>query len=435
MTEDAKSHADESTEMKTSAEATTNEPDTSKTDREADEATVTTTDNDQKDATSEKITGDDENTNTADTTEPSVVADADGDSDREQAVKAETAESGEKATEVGAAKGNKKVAEAEIVKADTEATQKKEENSKSSAEFQAEVREQIENCKFEIISALQESIHTDLRRSSEQQIRKIERRRKAGVIVRDIIILLLAMVVGYFGYCLYDAEYFDFLKKDCDVVSCVNSNSEPEPEPEIVKDLAWYKQNYGYLFDGIQTHLSADNVDAYYLYSGDYKVSEIPANYLLSMAYGRLGDYNIITESGVNLSAERLRVAYTETFGNADGYVKRSFTHRCVDFVYDQASDMFVSNNANCAQDSTREILEKVEDIYEEGNVLYFTTAAAVYDKSEGSYYTFDNLFKPVAKNATEDDFDKYTGLMNHYQYQFNKVDNNYYFRGITKLN
>lgn len=309
---------------------------------------------------------------------------------------------------------------------------------KDNTEFQAEVREQIENCKFEIISSLQSSVHTELQEVTDKQVRKVERRRRAGFIIRDILILLLAAIVGYFGYCLYDVKYFDFMQPDCsDQANCGNSSTnETVEEPEVIKDTAWYQQQYGGLFRSLQTNVNADQVSAYYLYSGDYKVSEIQPKYLLSMAYSQL-DSNITYDSidGVVIPASDLRAAFVKFFGDAEYFDKQNFTYDCTEFKYDKNSDSFVASSVLCAHNANRKITETIDQIYEEGNVMYLLTTAAIYDQTEQSFYSFDDLFKPVAKNVASDDIAKYSSLLNHYQYQFKKVDGRYCFSGIIKLN
>lgn len=325
------------------------------------------------------------------------------------------------------------------VDATTEANTTTEASAIINPDFQAEIRDQIENCKFEIVAALQESVHNEMKHVMQNQIRKTERRRVFGVVVRDILILILIVIAGFFAYRLYEYGEFKFLFPVCDQDnqsgSCENQATEPqpEPEPEIIKDLAWYRKNYGNLFDNLQTHLDADKVNAYYLYSGDYKVDDIAPEYLLSMAYNQLSpsaNNNILT-----VPAADLRTAFVDTFGNANSFVKKSFTHDCLSFSYDKANDIFTAPNLTCTQKSSRQILEEITNIYEEGNALYFITVATIYDQGENAYYTFDNLFRPAVTNVTENDLATHNSLLNQYQYQFKRTDDDhFYFSGIIKL-
>lgn len=298
--------------------------------------------------------------------------------------------------------------------------------------FQAEIRDQIDNCKFEIISELQERIHDEMGHF-EKHARNIERRRRTGFIIRDVIILILAAIIGFLSYCLYDAKYFGFMRPECEKNdNCEVATEQKDPE---VKNAEWYKQNYGYLFDSLQTKLDADKVNAYYLYTGDYKVNEIEPEYLLGMAYNRLNS-NITYDSsdGIVVPAGDLKQAYIDLTGSANSFTKTSFTYHCANFQYRKDSDDFMAKSLLCADTSDRKILEEIDEIYEEGNVLYFLTTATIYDKVNDSFYSFDNLFKPVAKNVTEDDLEKNKGLLNQYQYQFKKSNGQYHFGGVVKL-
>lgn len=93
-----------------------------------------------------------------------------------------------------------------------------------------------------------------------------------------------------------------------------------------------------------------------------------------------------------------------------------------------------MTENSDCAMSSEREIVEEIDEMYEEGSVLYVLTTAAIYDAEEASFYSFDNLFKPVVMNAEKEDLAKNRALLNRYQYQFKKTGEKYHFSGVVKL-
>ena len=37
-----------------------------------------------------------------------------------------------------------------------------------------------------------------------------------SIFKRDVVIFVLFAIVVYFGYCLYDVKYFDFMKSECE---------------------------------------------------------------------------------------------------------------------------------------------------------------------------------------------------------------------------
>lgn len=308
----------------------------------------------------------------------------------------------------------------------------------SPEDFQAEIREQIENCKNELQIALERSIKQEFTTIVNKKLRAANRRRRIGAVVRDVIILLLVAVVGYFGWCLYDARYFDWMEPKNEPAQDEPNNQEVQEPEEIVKDTRWYVNNYGYLFEGLQLGLNADSVEAYYLYSDDRKVSEIKPAYLLGMAYNKVmpttSSVTTSTETNSSVAAADLRTAFEGVFGTLDYFEKTSFTHGCKKFAYVRETDSFVTENNNCVVDSEREVIEEIDEMYEEGSVLYVLTTAAIYDETEASFYSFDNLFKPVVTNAAKDDLAKNQAVLNRYQYQFKKTGEKYHFSGVVKL-
>lgn len=303
-------------------------------------------------------------------------------------------------------------------------------------DFQAEIREQIENCKNELQISLEKTIQQEFTTIVHQQLRAANRRRRAEVIVRDVMILILAAVVGYFGWCLYDARYFAWMgsKESCAEESRADEPEEPE---EIVKDTRWYVNNYGYLFEDLQLGLNADGVEAYYLYSDDRKVSEIKPSYLLGMAYNKAvptTSQTSETQANISVAAADLRTAFVGMFGTADYFTKVGFTNGCKKFTYAQETDSFVAANGECDKSGEREIVEEIDEMYEEGNALYVLTTAAIYDTREASFYSFNNLFKPAATNVAKEDLAKNRAVLNRYQYQFKKTDEKYHFSGVVKL-
>lgn len=434
MADNAKKSADDAVEQKGRAELEEKKPLTAEEAERVEETTQhTTAEAEKADASnSEELANDASESNSSDeaaddnNSNPQLAQENHGDGKKDSEASGKDAENCEKPEE------------SETSNAVDEKSRAASNSSLLDDEFQTGIREQIENVKFEIISSIQENLHSELKDYTLKQIRKIERRRRIGVIVRDVVILLLAVVVGYFGYCLYDAQYFDFMQPFCEQSdSCEDDKNEGDTktDSEVVKDTAWYQRTYGYLFDSLQINLNADKVSAYYLYSDDYKVSDIQPSYLLAMAYNRLNS-NITYDSdkGIMVPANDLKTSFVNLFGDAEYFTKQNFTYDCAEFTYDRVSDSFITPSVQCNSTSNRQIVEEVDEIYEEGNVIYFLTTAAIFDKAEGSLYTFDNLFKPVAQNVEKADFAKYKASSNRYQYRFKKIDDKYYFSDIVKL-
>ncbi len=304
------------------------------------------------------------------------------------------------------------------------------------------VREQVVNVAEEIKTSLAESIRVEYRTFVARELARANRRRRWNNFFHDIVIVIFAVAAIYFGYCLYDVHYFDFMKTECekngtcDMQEDQNSEEKQEKQESAgpVKDATWYVANYSYLYQNLQTKLDADNVAAYYLYTDDRKVTEIKPEYLLAMAYNQVQQSLDLSVAEIQISSDVMAKAFEETFGGAVKMEKIGFRQGCLKFDFDKDKEIFVAVNQTCELNKNREIVEKIEKIYEEGEVIYIITDAGVYDKEERSFYRFDDLFQPVVKDVEQSDFDEHKLQLNRYQYQFKKKNDNYYFSGIVKL-
>lgn len=293
-----------------------------------------------------------------------------------------------------------------------------------------------EDIKIELIEDVNNQV-ADLLKKEEKRMLKSK---NIAIFKRNIVIIGLFSLLVYFGYCLYDIKYFDFMKSDCERAgNCYvgengNTNDNNEQEPTIVKDKKWYIDNFGYLLDKVKLTLNQDNVSAYYMYSSDRRVNEMKTSMLLNLAYNQVSSKNIKTNS-VNITVEgsELQNAFENLFGSLTQYKPQGFTYNCLQFKYEQDKDRYTAENKKCEK-SNNKIIEEIEDMYEEGNVLYIITNATIYNENENSFYTFDNLYEPVVTNVKEEDLKGNARKLNNYQYQFKKVDDKYYLDAIVKL-
>lgn len=302
-------------------------------------------------------------------------------------------------------------------------------------DYLASIREQIENCKNELSTSLQLSIANEYNTIIKQQLSRAERRRRWNNFFHDVIIILVVFVAVYFWCCLADARYFDFMKSDCELNNtCPTQDAAATETAGPVKDANWYLANYSYLFDDLRTDLNADDLAAYYIYSDDRKISQIEPSVLLSMAYNRTDAITVPDQTTVTVTVDVMQKAFKSMFGSLDYYEAVDFDHGCLHFNFERSTQSFVAENRACSNEGRREIVEKIDKIYEEGEAIYVLTTATVYDKLEQNLYNFDNLFQPVALNADASDISLYNANLNRFQYQFKKIDQDYRFASITKL-
>ncbi len=296
-----------------------------------------------------------------------------------------------------------------------------------------EVNQYKEDLEQEMMRAIDEEVENVMKREEK----RILRNRSFSLFKKNVFILILLVLVGYFGYCLYDARYFDFMKSECEkngtCVDSSNSSVSGEVKEEVIKDKNWYINNYGYLLNTVQTKLNADQASAYYLYIKDYNVNDIKPAYLLNLAYQQIEPENIKTNT-VNVTVDEniMKAAFEKLFGSLENYKETAFTYDCLQFKYDKDKKRYVADNNKCS--ANKQILENISDMYEEDNKLYILTTATIYDANEESFYSFDDLYEPVVQNVTINDLETNAKKLNKYQYIFKKADDNYYFDSITKL-
>ncbi len=304
-------------------------------------------------------------------------------------------------------------------------------------ELNKEIQETIMSNTEKYKEVFKEEITNDIQNEvdniMQQEEKKILRSRSFSIFKRDILILILVGICLYFGYCLYDVHYFDFMKSECEkngtcnVVENNPSNPDNNKPQEVVKDTKWYLENYSYLLDHAHTNLNADNVNAYYLYSNDYTVNDIKTSYLLNMAYGRLDKKAIKTNTqNITVDGDDLKNAFETLFGSTTNYKEVSFTYDCLRFTYNKSKNRYIAENNKCPK-ASKEIVEKIDDIYEDGDALYIITTATIYNNEDGSFYSFDDLFEPVVSNVKKDDLTLHSKKLNKYQYKIYKIDDWYY--------
>lgn len=345
-----------------------------------------------------------------------------------------------------------KVTDSTTANADMTANDQKTKKSKSTRKKAVDLdtfmtlQEQIAMNQKELL----DSISTTFQATMNSQLKRADRRRRWNNILRDLIIVVLTLGLGYTVHLLYNLGY---RIEGTEIVSteAPHSTEEPSVTTEPIKDEAWYLANYSYLLDQVKIDLSADNVSAYYLYSDDHTLSDIKPEYLLNMAYRQVAraqansaesvhtdtpdDIATNTETGtITLPASTLKTEFVKLFGNSAKFYPSNFNAGCLNFIYQRSSDMFEAQNQTCVLNQHREIVEKIDRIYQEGEVMYVISHAGIYDKDEKSYYNFNDLFRPVAKDIKLEDFDQYKDQLNRYQYQFHKSGEQFYFNKITKL-
>lgn len=281
-------------------------------------------------------------------------------------------------------------------------------------------------------------INNEIKDNVRREQKNIIRSKNLKIFKKNIFILLLIGVIGYFGYCLWDARYFWFMKSK-NVENILKKTDkeviEEQPkEPEIIKDKEWYISNYGYLLDNMKLDLSYDNPNIYYLYTGNFDKTNIKDTIKLNLLYKFIENKNE-TDYNYTIKEEDMINAYLKLFGSLDNYNPTSFTVGCMQFYYNNVEAIYTAYKFNCDSSNPLIIKEEIKDMYEDNGKLVIETVMGVVNQNNNYLFNYSNLYSAV---VTDFDGNKsvldYEDKLNTYKYIFNSNDGNYYFEGIEKM-
>lgn len=304
--------------------------------------------------------------------------------------------------------------------------------------IKANIKSNTEEYKQELKNELINEVNNEINLAVKREEKRFIRSKNIALFKKNLIIIILLAIIGYFGYCLYDAKYFKFMQIPCEGETCnTNQNNDIEtnnPElNEVIKDEKWYLDNYSYLLNTAHINLNADNINSYYLYSKDHDIDDLRMSYLLNMAYNNLAEGDIKnSSSSITINNDALKSAFQKTFYNLE-YVPTNFSYGCLNFIYNENRNRYTSENLKC-EPSANEIMENIEKIYEKDETIIIETYAVLYNNDEKSCYSFDDLFNPILINIEKDQIWENSKKYNKYQYTYELIDNNYYLKSISKM-
>ena len=266
-----------------------------------------------------------------------------------------------------------------------------------------------DDIKQQLILDVNNEIKDNIRKEQKQIIRS----KNIKLFKKNVFILILIGLVVYFGYCLWDARYFDFMKDK--TTTTTSKKTAPKDtttkEDVIIKDKAWYIENYGYLLDTTKLDLSMDNPNVYYLYTGNYDKSSMKDTIKLNLAY-KYVENKKETDYNYTISENDMKDAYAKVVG-------------CMQFYYNSADKTYSAYKFTCDTSNPLHIKEEIKDMYEEGDKIIIETVMGVYNENNKYLFNYANLYSSVAT-----DFET---SLSTYKYTFSKIKDKYYFESIEK--
>lgn len=286
--------------------------------------------------------------------------------------------------------------------------------------------EEKNNIINEISTKVDEQIELKVTKRLKEEEKKINRGKTGKIIRRDIIIILLLAVIGYFGYCLFDVDYFNIRTKVVEKPSNSDNKNpsvkEPDnnDEPVVDKhDTAYYIENYGYLID----NLLIEDESVYSLFSDTTK-ENIKNELVLKIAYKNLHQSGITIEQNMLTfkSSEMLTTA-RKIFGANINVTNEMFNYNNIKFMfYNDTYLGLVEEETNVG------LLTRIEGAKEVNDRIIFDIIIA---KLTPENKLLNQSNEVVLEEYHDEDLLNLKDKLTTYQISFEKENDNYIFDNI----
>lgn len=283
----------------------------------------------------------------------------------------------------------------------------------------------------ELTNKIDEQIELKVTKRMKEEEKKLSRGKTGKIIRRDIIIILLLGVIGYFGYCLYDVDYFNIRtkvvdktsdnKKDDEIKNNDKEEDNNEPIVDTKPDSSYYIKNYGYLLD----NLLINDEEIYNLFTKTITRETIPNELVLKIAYKNINKVLITNNNDmITFHKDSLLESAKKIFGEDINIKNEMFTFNNIKFMY--YNDTYIGLKE---ESSSINLINKIINANEENNELTFEFIIAK---------TSENKLLDIEDNIIEEEYDnkditEYKDKLSTYIVVFEKSVDNYIFKNITK--
>ena len=301
-------------------------------------------------------------------------------------------------------------------------------------ELKGYLEDRKEDITKEITTKIDEQIEVKVTKRLKEEEKKLNRGKTGKIITRDIIIILLLAVIGYFGYCLYDIDYFNIRtkvvdknnnnQKDNQTSDKNNNNQEDENKEPVVDnkpDSSYYIKNYSYLID----NLLIEDESVFNLFSKQTTKENISNELILKIAYKNLDKLNITNENNmITFHKDSLLESAKKIFGETITLKNEMFTYNNTKFMYYNETYLGLKEDSNKVN-----IITKVTDAKEEEGKLTFEFIVCKIS-SENQLLDIENNI--ILDEYNNEDIEKYQEHFNKNKITFEKINDIYIFESIT---
>lgn len=299
------------------------------------------------------------------------------------------------------------------------------------------LNKQKESIASELSTKVDEQIELQVSKRMKEEERKIVRGKTGKIIRRDLFIIILIAIIGYFGYCLYKVDYFNIRIKPVEPTPNIKDDKpqEDNPTPDnneptkpVIKDehdIEYYLKNYGYLLDNI----NINDESIFNLYKGKINLENIPNELVLKIAYKNLSKEVINTDNNmITFNSEALLNSATKIFGS-NIYLKHElFNYNNTKFMY--YNDTYIGLKEI---DTTTGFISKVSEVKEENNNLSFKVVVARLTQENK---LINNINEVVIESYQNENILDYQDKLSTFEVTFthNIESNNYDFTSIEEV-
>lgn len=263
----------------------------------------------------------------------------------------------------------------------------------------------------------------------KEETRKINRKNSFRIIRLNVLILILLCIVCYFGYCLYDVDYFHIRtivlespKESTDSVESTEESSEESTEEEKPIDKEALISEHRYLLD----NLMIEDEAILDMFKNNSTNSNLSNQLKLKIAYKNLDKSSIKIENDVvSFELRYLEEASKEIFGENSTLKGETFTYNKTRFMY--YNGMFIGLNEN--NKSEVDVLTKIVDINITEDKLQLNVIFA--EIVDGALLNENG--DVIVKDYNSEDLSNYKDKLSNFLIIFDKSRENYIFSSIEK--
>lgn len=293
-------------------------------------------------------------------------------------------------------------------------------------ELNKHLKEQKEEIIKELNSKIENQIEFNITKRLKDEEKRIMRGKTGKIIRRDIIIIILLAIVGYFGYCLYDVDYFNIRTKIVETPkepSNDKQNDEDnnnEPVVDIKPDSSYYIENFGYLVN----RLNIVDESIFSLYQENVALEDLNNELILKIAYKNLPKNTInIDNNMITFSSENIQETAKNIFGEDIIIQDEMFSYNNIKFMY------YNETYIGLKEEETKVgFLSKIIDAQEKNNALTFEIIVA---KLSPENKLLNNLDQVIIEDYQNEDLASIKEKLNIYSITFENINDNYIFKNI----